>query len=341
VFRVPYRYLFIALLSVYSYLNIRFTVGDKLFDFKIDQIYLFAVITLVVFGVWELNRMVQQQERVFQKIVGNKLNPLITLFLLSMLNVLVASTLAVTLLDLILERSFTLHFNHFVLLATFGFRVNLFLNCINAIVYFMDRLKKSQLEAERFKQISMEAQFEALRSQINPHFLFNCFNVLSTLVYRDADASAKFIAQLSNVYRYLLSNQDKRVVPLQEELAFIDSYGYLLSIRFGENLVIENTVVAQDEFFIPPATIQMLIENAIKHNVASKKNPLIVKIFLEGKTLVITNNLQEKTIKEASTQIGLKNIQSRYEFLSDSKVEIKKTDKAFKVTIPLLQLEEA
>jgi LytS/YehU family sensor histidine kinase len=205
----------------------------------------------------------------------------------------------------------------------------------------MERLKKSQLEAEKFKQISMEAQFEALRSQINPHFLFNCFNVLSSLVYRDADASAKFIAQLSNVYRYLLSNQDKRVVPLQEELDFINSYGYLLSIRFGENLVIENNVVTHDEYFIPPATLQMLIENAIKHNVASKKNPLHVKIFLEGKTLIVSNNLQEKTIKETSTQIGLKNIQSRYEFLSDNKVEIIKTDKAFTVTIPLLQLEEA
>ena len=103
----------------------------------------------------------------------------------------------------------------------------------------MNRLKQTQLQAEEFKKISIEAKFEALRNQINPHFLFNCFNVLSTLVYRDADTSAKFIEQLSNVYRYLLDNQEKKVVPLADELKYINAYLFLLKIRFEENIAVD------------------------------------------------------------------------------------------------------
>ncbi len=203
----------------------------------------------------------------------------------------------------------------------------------------MNKLKKSQLEAEQLKKISIEAQFEALRNQINPHFLFNCFNVLSSLVYKDADTSSKFIAQLSNVYRYLLYNQEKKVVLLKDELGFIESYLFLLKIRFGENIVIENKIDRESEDqYVAPAVLQMLIENAIKHNVVSRKNPLSIRIFSRNGFIVIANNLQEKETKEESTQVGLQNIQSRYEFLSDEKVKIEKTEQEFKVSIPLLQL---
>lgn len=342
MFSIKYRYLFIFLLALYSYLNIQFTVGEKLFDFQITSTYLFAVLSVVVFGVWELNRLVEVNLTHLQAFLKNKVHPLIVLFLLSMVNAALVSTLTLFVLYAAMSMPLVLNFGHLILLSAFAFRVNLFLNCVNAIVFFMDRLKKTQLEAERLKKISIEAQFEALRNQINPHFLFNCFNVLSTLVYRDADTSAKFIAQLSNVYRYLLYNQDKRVVPLKEELAFLESYRFLLEIRFGENLVIENNIAASDyNFFIAPATLQMLIENAIKHNIASKRNPLQVKLFSHDKVLVVSNNLQEKVTKEESTQIGLKNIQSRYELLSDRRVEINRSEKEFRVTIPLLEIEES
>jgi LytS/YehU family sensor histidine kinase len=222
----------------------------------------------------------------------------------------------------------------------FGFRVNLFLNCVNAIVYFMDKLKKTQVEAEQLKKITAEAQFEALRNQINPHFLFNCFNVLSSLVYKDADTSAKFIGQLSNVYRYLLYNQDKKVVTLKEELEFLESYLFLLKIRFGENLVVLNNITCDtDKYYVPPVVLQMLIENAIKHNVISKKSPLEIMLKSENSSLTVSNKLQEKEVKEESTYIGLKNIKSRYLFLSNKTVNIEKTDEWFNVKIPLLELD--
>lgn len=231
--------------------------------------------------------------------------------------------------------------SHLTLLMVFGFRVNLFLNCLNAIVYYMNRLKKTQLEAEQLKKISIEAQFEALRNQINPHFLFNCFNVLSTLVYKDADTSAKFIAQLSTVYRYLLFNQEKKVVQLKDELDFLDAYLFLLKIRFGENIVVKNTIAPDGEkFFMAPAVLQMLIENAIKHNIVSKKYPLHIRLFSENGCIVVSNTLQEKEVKELSTQVGLRNITSRYLFLSNEPVKIFKTDKEFTVKIPLLLVDE-
>lgn len=216
------------------------------------------------------------------------------------------------------------------LLLAFGFRVNLFLHCVNAIVFFMNKLKKAQLEAEQLKKISVEAQFEALRNQINPHFMFNCFNVLSTLVYKDADTSAKFIAQISNVYRYLLHSQERKVVTLQEELSFIESYLYLLQIRYGENLIVEREITANPtSYYVAPASLQMLIENAIKHNIISKSSPLKIKLYSHNGSIVVANNLQEKQVKEESTHRGLQNIQSRYQLLSDEKVVVEKTASEF------------
>jgi len=204
----------------------------------------------------------------------------------------------------------------------------------------MDRLKKSELKAAQLEKVTIEAQFEALRSQINPHFLFNCFNALSTLVYKDAETSAKFIAQLSKVYRYLLFNQEKKIVPLHEELEFIAAYLFLLKIRFGDSLSIESNIsVDVNKYFIAPASLQMLIENAIKHNVVSSKSKLKIRITTINSTIEVANTLREKDVKEESAFIGLKNIQKRYEFLSDTPVVIEKTEDTFKVKLPLLQLE--
>lgn len=341
MFGIRYRYFFIFLLGVYSYLNIRFTVGEKLFDFDIPSVYLFGILTLVVLGVWELNRMVENRLEILFRFFRQRVHPLIILFVFSMLNVVVVSLVSMEVLYPLLNMPMQLNNGHLTLLMAFGFRVNLFLNCLNAIVYYMNQLKKTQLEAEQLKKISIEAQFEALRNQINPHFLFNCFNVLSTLVYKDADTSAKFIAQLSTVYRYLLFNQEKKVVRLTHELEFLEAYLFLLKIRFGDNLIVENRINLDGEkSFIAPAVLQMLIENAIKHNIVSKKNPLRIKLFSENGWIVVSNSLQEKEVKEESTQVGLRNISGRYVFLSDEEVKIQKSSDEFTVKIPLLYVEE-
>lgn len=341
MFGVRYRYIFILALAVYSYINIRYTVGDKLFDFPISQISLFLALALVVLGVWELNRFAESRLDKISSFFHKRIHPLILLFGISLLNVGVVCFLVMEGLYAALNMPIQVNTAHLTLLMAFGFRVNLFLNCINAIVFYMTKLKRTQLEAEQLKKISIEARFEALRNQINPHFLFNSFNVLSTLVYKDQDTAARFIEQLSNVYRYLLYNQERKVVPLKDELAFIESYIYLLKIRFGENLSVKNEIKRDGEqFYVAPAVLQMLIENAIKHNVVSRKNPLEIELRSENGTIEVTNNLQEKEIKEESTQTGLKNIQDRYLFLTERQVKIEKSPSRFTVKIPLLELSK-
>lgn len=341
MFGIKYRYLFILLLAIYSYLNILFTVGEKLFDFYIQPLYLFGVLAVVVLGVWEFNRLTERNLENLYALVKQKIHPLIILFVFSMMGVVIISVVSVEFLYILLKMPLQLHGNHLTLLMAFGFRVNLFLNCLNAIVYYMNLLKKTQLEAEQLRKISIEAQFESLRNQINPHFLFNCFNVLSSLVYKDSDTSAKFISQLSHVYRYLLYNQEKNVVQLKDELTFLDAYLYLLKIRFGENIIVDRKMSPDAEkFYVAPAVLQMLIENAIKHNVVSKKNPLHIKMIFENGWITVSNSLQEKEVKEASTQVGLKNISARYGFLSDEPVKIERSIHDFIVKIPLLLIDE-
>jgi LytS/YehU family sensor histidine kinase len=312
-------------------------VGERLFDFELNPFYLFGVLALVVLGVWELNRLVEK------KIIksNERVHPLILLFLASVINVVIVSTISLFALYAVLGMPLRFHFDHWKLLTAFGFRVNLFLNCVNAIVFFMNRLKKAQLQAEQLKKQNTEARFEALRNQINPHFLFNCFNVLSTLVHKDPEASSTFIAELSNVYRYLLYNQENKIVPLKDELAFLNSYIYLLRTRFKENLLIENKISEQTEtIMVVPAALQMLIENVMKHNAATRTQPLTIVLEKQENYIVVTNTLQKKKVlEEESTKIGLQNIVNRYKLLSDLPVRIEKTPTLFIVKIPVLQLE--
>ena len=340
MFSVRYRYVFIVLLVVYSYANILLTIGDKVFDFEVNNLELFATLFTVVLFIWELNRLVEINLPWASRILRNRIHPLVLLFCGSLVNVTVVCVLALAILYLVVGMDFPIRFAHLTLLLAFGFRINLFLNCINAIVFYMNRSRKAQLEAERFKKISAEAQFEALRNQINPHFLFNSFNVLSSLVYKDPDTSAKFIDQLSHVYRYLLNSRDKKIVLLQEEMEFIRAYLFLLAIRFGDNLRVDIRPFDDQDLYLPPATLQMLIENAIKHNVVSRSRPLLISIGMEANMLVITNTLQLKEIKEPSTRVGLQNIISRYLFLSSEPVVVKEENNCFVVRIPLLTLEE-
>lgn len=340
MFRNSYRYLFILLLAAYSLINTLFVVGDKLFDFPVPVPTLFFLLLVVVGGIWELNRLIEYGIEKMQGRFTAKIHPLIILFSVSQINAIIVSAAGLCGAYLLLGRTLTLNIEHYKLVLAFGFRVNLFLNCVNAIWYFMERARRAEVRAEQFKKASIEAKFEALRSQINPHFLFNCLNALSNLVYKDADTSARFVSQLSNVYRYLLYSHDRKIVSLQEELDFIDSYLFLLKIRFGDNIsIVKEVATDRNKFHIAPATLQMLIENAIKHNVVSWKTPLRIEITSLNGSITVSNNLQEKQIKEPSAFIGLKNIKRRYEFLSSKPVEIRKTDAEFIVKIPLLEID--
>ncbi|HEY3429278.1 MAG TPA: histidine kinase, partial [Cyclobacteriaceae bacterium] len=201
---------------------------------------------------------------------------------------------------------------------------------------FLIEWRRSAVEAERYQKESMAATYESLKNQVNPHFLFNSMNALTNLVYEDQDKAANFIKQLSEVYRYVLDTRDREVVPLEEELKFLRSYIYLQQIRFGSKLSIDLTLNGLDSR-VAPLALQMLIENAVKHNEVSEENPLHVKVYSEGNFIVVENNLQTKSrMGESSPGVGLENICKRYAFLSNEKVKIEQSDTRFLVRLPII-----
>jgi two-component system, LytTR family, sensor kinase len=202
--------------------------------------------------------------------------------------------------------------------------------------YLNDRYRRSLAEVERFRKENAEYQFEMLKLQLNPHFLFNSLNTLTSLVHHDPVKAAEFISRLSDVYRYVLENRNKELVSLREEMEFIRSFSFLQGLRFQG--MIDFRFEIGDELLdrkIAPMTLQLLVENAVKHNVVSRKQPLDIIISAGNDNLIIKNNLQSKE-ELPGTGVGLKNIISRYAFLTDKKVEIIKEDNLFKVIIPLI-----
>ncbi len=204
---------------------------------------------------------------------------------------------------------------------------------------FLYSWREAALNVEKLKTEQVSTQFESLKSQVNPHFLFNSLNALSSLVYEDQDKAVKFIRKLSDVYRYVLDQKDKEVVKLEEELEFVQSYVYLQKIRFQQNLIMENRLDKINGIMVAPLSIQLLIENAIKHNVISEKRPLKIQLDRDKDYLTVRNNVQRKSKETSSTGIGLHNLRGRYEFLSDKKVEVLDREEAFEVRVPILSLK--
>ncbi len=337
MFAHRYRLIFIILLAIYSYLNILFTEGDKLFGFQPSPALFFGIILGMVYLIWDGNRLIEKGLTALRSI---RVHPLLKFYLLSLIWVLMLGFLVTGILQLTHQLSDD-YLLTLKLSLGFAFRVNLFLHCVNAIIYFMNQSRVNQLEKESLLKETAEARFEALRNQVNPHFLFNSFNVLNTLVHKDPETASKFIQQLSKVYRYLLNNQTSKVVSLKSELEFLEAYIFLLKIRFRENLQIENLINSNgDSDYIAPATLQMLIENAIKHNIVSKADPLTIRLYANGDYYIVENNVQLKPVPEESTNTGLKNIRQRYEFLCGKDAVIVQSNGKFIVKIPILKVED-
>jgi LytS/YehU family sensor histidine kinase len=199
----------------------------------------------------------------------------------------------------------------------------------------------SLAEIERYKRENLKTQFEMLRIQVNPHFLFNSLNTLSSLIYQDQNTASNFVRELSSVYRYILDKRQKEIVKLDEEINFTRSFIYLMQIRFDKKLTFDLRIKEEvKNLQIIPLTLQILIENAVKHNVISSKRPLFIEIKTYDDTIAVRNNLQKKTGKSYSSGIGLDNIRNRLSILTDKKIEVIETDTSFEVRVPLIKSED-
>jgi two-component system LytT family sensor kinase len=203
---------------------------------------------------------------------------------------------------------------------------------IFVFIQWQDALKREQ----KLREENLIFQNETLKNQVNPHFLFNSLNTLSSLIYTQPDTAEMFISRLSSIYRYILENSHKDKVPLQSELAFISDYFDLHKIRDEEKILLTVNVPNADSFGILPVSLQILLENAIKHNMATRENPLKISIFREKQQIVVQNNLQKKEVPFKSTKIGLKNLVERFRLITGEVLSIEETNTDFIVKVPLM-----
>ena len=222
----------------------------------------------------------------------------------------------------------------FYIILSFG--VSAFIHARGFMIQWKNAVKQESTKQEIVAKTET-AKFESLKNQLDPHFLFNSLNVLTSLISENPQQAERFTTKLSKVYRYVLEQRNKDLVPIEEELKFAKTYMELLGMRFEEAVqfnIPDN--ISNNELKIVPLSLQLLLENAVKHNVVSTSKPLTINIYEEGSYLIITNNVNPKEAIGKSTKIGLQNIADRYGLITEKGVKIENNNKTFKVGLPLL-----
>jgi len=203
--------------------------------------------------------------------------------------------------------------------------------------FYYKHLQENKVKEQKIIAGTASAKFDALKNQLDPHFLFNSLNVLTSLIEENPEAATKFTTSLSKVYRYVLEQKNKDLVSVEEELKFARLYMLLIKMRFEDSIVFTLPEELSDpEAKVVPLSLQLLLENAVKHNVVTSNRKLHITIKEEGGNLVVTNNIQPKQVIKSSTGVGLLNIRQRYQLLTDRPVVIKKDEQIFSISIPLL-----
>lgn len=218
-------------------------------------------------------------------------------------------------------------------------------NCfILMLAKYIDQAEVTQRQEQQIREIESEivrVKYQQLKAQVNPHFLFNSLNILISLINSNPNKATEFTKQLAAIYRYLLANDKQDIVFLSEELKFVQQYAKVLNIRYGEGLKINIPQITDPSIMstrIVPTALQILIENACKHNIISPSNPLTINVIIDNNKIIVTNNMSPRPIPADSTGIGLKGLQEKYRIISkkEKEIEISQTDQTFSVAIPLM-----
>ncbi len=222
-----------------------------------------------------------------------------------------------------------------------SYQVSIFICIVISIIFYVfwyfKYRQENKVKEQKIIAGTASAKFDALKNQLDPHFLFNSLNVLTSLIEEDSNKAQKFTTSLSKVYRYVLEQKNKDLVTVDEELQFAKTYVRLLKMRFEDSIVFEIPEKSSNpEAKIVPLSLQLLLENAVKHNVVTAEKPLHIKVVENGNMLQVSNNYQEKQFVKKSSGVGLTNIQQRYGILTDRKVNIQKTISDFSVQLPIL-----
>lgn len=230
---------------------------------------------------------------------------------------------------------------HFLLHPVRDFIIAAIVSSTCYIIYLIRKSQQVQVENEQLKLENLLNQYEALKNQLNPHMLFNSLNTLRSLIRETPDKAQDYLQELSRVLRYTLQGNESQTVSLREEMEFVNSYLFLLKMRYEDNLFFEVNIDAGTENMqLPPMAVQMLIENAVKHNEISNRYPLTVCIQAQNKELSVSNRHHPKRTPSRGTGIGLENLAKRYNLLFKRDIDIKEEDGIFKVTIPLITTKQ-
>ena len=224
----------------------------------------------------------------------------------------------------------------YIKLAIVDFIIILIYSVISLLIRSNQLLQQSQLDSVKLETRQIDLQLTALKAQLTPHFLFNSLNTISSLLHKDVDATEQYIRNLASVYQYTLPSYEKRLVTFEEEWSFVKANVELIQVRFGGHLAIDlDQSSGLLEVKMPPLTLQLLLENALKHNQIDEKNQLDVKISRSGKWWSVSNNLTRKPNQVESFQVGLGNIKERYQLLGNKQIQVTENER-FTVKLPVL-----
>ena len=297
--------------------------------------YLGAAVLTIIF-----TEIVHRLNKQFDRSIGWDKKPVlrlnIQLITYSIIALLIFNGLRLSFIILSSSRQFILLSDELTI-AILVILLVIILNIVDFGVVLLNQWRFSLAEAEKYKKESAEFEFEMLQAQINPHFLFNSLNTLSSLVYEDADRSAEFIRKLSDVYRHVLDSRHKELIKIGEELTFTRSFIFLLEIRFDKKLTVELNVDDDiQERKIAPLSLQLLIENAVKHNIVSDKKPLKIRVYNDERYVIVENPLQLKKVREKGSRMGLRNISNRYKAICKEEILISDESNKFIVKVPII-----
>jgi two-component system, LytTR family, sensor kinase len=337
IFKNRYGYLLVLGIASYTFINTLICDVYRVFNMPIHVFVAYAVILFITFLCWETSKHIHPIISKYFKKDADALKRKILFFLVAVSSCLVINYFLIfAFTKYIMHNTSTLH-NPIKLTSTYIILVLILFHLLNIIVYYMNKVKEKEKLTLVLQRANTLAQLQSIKAQLNPHFLFNNLNVLSSLVIRENPEANLFIENFASIYHYVLSMQDAELTTLEKELDFLENYSFLLARRFPDSIVFNTTIPKNKlNFKIVPLGIQMLVENAIKHNVLSKTKQLIIDIDIQNNNLIVRNKLAPKINKEPASNLGLHNINQRYEIITGKKISIKKDDAYFEVGIPLI-----
>lgn len=325
-------YLILLVLDVISSINRIFVMPDKPWQFHVSIFFAIMVITMIL---WEIIAIMSSS---LEKRFPMATKP-VTHIVISVSVIFVLATI----LGMILYRTIGAHFNvqpsreTKAIVPFLNFSMSMVLNLMYFGAIYFKEWKTNLLRAERSQREKAEVRYDSLRNQLNPHFLFNALTSLNSLIFENQQLASDFLQQLSKVFRYTLQTKDKETVALKTEMEFISHYISLIKTRFGGLVDFRVEIKENDlEKGIVPVTMQMLLENALKHNIISTEMPLLIKISSDGEYIIVENCINKKERVETSNKQGLENLKALYKYLDDKPVEISNQNKIFTVKIPLI-----